>query len=52
MTTIDGSTRFERPRDDVSGAVDDALRRDVGFLGALLGRVLRESGGVPRWGAP
>ena len=45
MTAIDGSMRFERARGDVSGAVDSDLRGDVGYLGGLLGRVLRESGG-------
>jgi phosphoenolpyruvate carboxylase len=45
MTAIDGSMRFERARGDVSEAVDSDLRGDVGYLGGLLGRVLRESGG-------
>jgi len=45
MTAIDGSTRHGRARDDVSGAVDSDLRADVRYLGNLLGRVLRESGG-------
>ncbi|WP_144759026.1 phosphoenolpyruvate carboxylase [Curtobacterium sp. 9128] len=45
MTAIDGSTRFGSARDDVSGAVDSDLRADVRYLGRLLGRVLRESGG-------
>ena len=45
MTAIDGSTRFGRARDDVSGAVDSDLRADVRYLGNLLGRVLRETGG-------
>ncbi|MFZ7087874.1 phosphoenolpyruvate carboxylase [Curtobacterium sp. RRHDQ10] len=49
MSTIDDAARsrarFDRARDDVSGAVDADLRRDVGVLGNLLGRVLRESGG-------
>ncbi|PZE84101.1 phosphoenolpyruvate carboxylase [Curtobacterium sp. MCBD17_032] len=45
MTTIDGSTRHGRARDDVSGAVDSDLRADVRYLGALLGRVLSETGG-------
>jgi phosphoenolpyruvate carboxylase len=49
MTAIDGaardSTRFPSARNDVSGAVDADLRSDVRFLGSLLGRVLRESGG-------
>jgi phosphoenolpyruvate carboxylase len=42
--TIEGAMRFGRARDDISGAVDQGLRADVGYLGALLGRVLRESG--------
>ena len=45
MTAIDGATRFGRARDDVSGAVDNDLRADVRYLGNLLGRVLRETGG-------
>lgn len=45
MTAIDGSTRHGRARDDVSGAVDSDLRADVRYLGNLLGRVLRETGG-------
>ena len=45
MTAIDGSTRFGSARDHVSGAVDSDLRADVRYLGELLGRVLRESGG-------
>ncbi|WIB68778.1 phosphoenolpyruvate carboxylase [Curtobacterium sp. MCBD17_035] len=45
MTTIDGTARHDRPRDDVRGEVDDDLRGDVSFLGNLLGRVLRETGG-------
>ncbi|WIB79070.1 phosphoenolpyruvate carboxylase [Curtobacterium sp. MCPF17_002] len=43
--TIDGHTRHGRARDDVSGAVDSDLRSDVRYLGNLLGRVLRETGG-------
>jgi phosphoenolpyruvate carboxylase len=42
--TIDGAMRFDRARGDISGAVDSDLRTDVGYLGNLLGRVLRESG--------
>ncbi len=46
MTTIEGSRRSDgASRDEIRGAVDSRLREDVSFLGNLLGRVLRESGG-------
>ncbi|MCU1526314.1 MAG: phosphoenolpyruvate carboxylase [Frondihabitans sp.] len=46
MSTLEGSRRDAGgSRDDVSGAVDGALRSDVSFLGSLLGRVLTEAGG-------
>ncbi|ROQ39718.1 phosphoenolpyruvate carboxylase type 1 [Frondihabitans sp. PhB188] len=46
MTTFEGARRQPgSSRDDIREAVDAHLREDVSYLGNLLGRVLRESGG-------
>ena len=45
VTDIETTRRHDGSRDDISGAVDGSLRQDVSYLGSLLGRVLRESGG-------